>query len=67
MWHVKDMDKKDKNKQTEVGNGSIDFKAIFNAQKQSGLEYFFVEQENYDISPYDSVEKCYRYVKANLV
>jgi sugar phosphate isomerase/epimerase len=67
MWHVKDMDKNDKNKQTEVGNGSIDFKAIFKEAKKSGLEYFFVEQENYDVSPYDSIEKSIRYVKANLV
>lgn len=67
MWHVKDMDKNNKNKQTEVGNGSIDYKAIFKTQKKSGLEHFFVEQENYDISPYDSVEKCIKYVKANLV
>lgn len=67
MWHVKDMDKNNKDKQTEVGNGSIDFKAIFAKAKQSGLEYFFVEQENYAVSPYDSVEKCIRYVKGNLV
>lgn len=67
MWHVKDMDKNDKNKQTEVGNGSIDFKAIFKKAKQSGLEYFFVEQENYDVSPYVSIEKSIQYVKANLI
>ncbi len=67
MWHVKDMDKNNKDKQTEIGNGSIDFKAIFNKQKKSGLEHFFVEQENYDISPYDSVEKNIKYVKANLI
>lgn len=67
MWHVKDMDKNDKNKQTEVGNGSIDFKGIFKEAKLSGLEYFFVEQENYDVSPYDSIEKSIKYVKANLV
>jgi sugar phosphate isomerase/epimerase len=67
MWHVKDMDKNNKDKQTEIGNGSIDFKAIFKAQKKSGLEHFFVEQENYDISPYDSVAKNIKYVKANLI
>lgn len=67
MWHVKDMDKNDRNKQTEVGNGSIDFKAIFKEAKLSGLEYFFVEQENYDVSPYVSIEKSIKYVKANLV
>jgi sugar phosphate isomerase/epimerase len=67
MWHVKDMDKNNRNSQTEVGNGSIDFKAIFAKQKISGLEYFFVEQENYDYSPFDSIEKCFSYVKQNLV
>jgi sugar phosphate isomerase/epimerase len=67
MWHVKDMDKTNKDKQTEVGSGSIDFKAIFKAQKKSGLEHFFVEQENYAVSPYDSVEKCIKYVKASLI
>lgn len=67
MWHVKDMDKQDKNKQTEVGNGVIDFKKIFAAHKQSGLEYFFVEQENYDVSPYTSIEQCFAYVKQHLV
>ncbi len=67
MWHVKDMDKNNRNAQTEVGKGSIDFKSIFAKQKVSGLEYFFVEQENYDYSPYDSIEKCFSYVKQNLV
>jgi sugar phosphate isomerase/epimerase len=67
MWHVKDMDKNNKDKQTEVGNGSIDYKAIFKLQKKSGLQHFFVEQENYDISPYDSVEKCIKYVKSSLI
>ncbi|HMP92195.1 MAG TPA: sugar phosphate isomerase/epimerase [Phnomibacter sp.] len=67
MWHVKDMDKADKNKQTEVGNGQIDFKAIFKAKETSGLEQFFVEQEMYAVSPYDSVEKCLAYVKKELV
>jgi sugar phosphate isomerase/epimerase len=67
MWHVKDMDKSDKNKQTEIGAGVIDFKAIFAKAKQSGLEYFYVEQENYTVSPFDSMEKCFRYVKEHLV
>lgn len=67
LWHVKDMDKQDKNKQTEVGNGSIDFKKIFAAQKKAGMEYFFVEQENYDVSPYTSIEQSIAYVKQHLV
>lgn len=44
LWHVKDLDKTTKNP-TEVGNGFIDFKRIFNNIKDSGMKYFFVEQD----------------------
>jgi sugar phosphate isomerase/epimerase len=33
QWHVKDMDKSDRNRNADVGTGSIDFKAIFNSAK----------------------------------
>ncbi len=46
MWHIKDMDKSDKDLNTEVGSGSIDFKSIFAQAKTSGMKHFFVEQEN---------------------
>ena len=46
LWHVKDMDNTDKKFFTEVGNGTIDFKAIFKAHKASGMKHFFVEQDS---------------------
>ena len=46
MWHVKDKDKKNNDLNTEVGSGTIDFKALFGEAKQSGMVHFFVEQEN---------------------
>jgi sugar phosphate isomerase/epimerase len=46
LWHVKDMDKKDPAQNTEVCNGSIDFKKIFKAAKLAGAKHFIVEQEN---------------------
>jgi len=46
MWHIKDMDKANPALNTEIGSGSIDFKAIFKQAKQSGIKHFFVEQEN---------------------
>jgi sugar phosphate isomerase/epimerase len=68
MWHVKDMDKTDRNKQTEVGNGSIDFKKIFTAAKLSGMKHFYVEQENnYVPDPVGAVQTSAKYIKANLV
>ena len=44
LWHVKDLDKNTKNP-TEVGSGIVDFKRIFDNKDQSGLKYFFIEQD----------------------
>ncbi len=68
MWHVKDMDKLKPEWNTEIGNGSIDFKSIFANAKLSGMKYFFVEQENnYIPNPFGSVATSCNYVKKNLV
>jgi sugar phosphate isomerase/epimerase len=58
LWHVKDMDKTDKSKQTDFGTGRIDFKRIFAKAKQSGMKAFFIEQENYPVSPLESTKVC---------
>jgi sugar phosphate isomerase/epimerase len=44
IWHVKDMTK-DKNDAT-MGEGIMDYKTIFAAAKQSGMKYWFIEQDN---------------------
>jgi sugar phosphate isomerase/epimerase len=44
LWHVKDLSR-DSKEPTEVGNGIIDFKRIFDQAGESGLKYFFVEQD----------------------
>ncbi len=68
MWHVKDMSKTNPEQQTEVGNGSIDFKRIFATAKTSGMKYFFVEQENnYTPDPVGAINASIKYIKANLV
>ena len=67
MWHVKDMDNTDKKSFTEVGSGVIDFPAIFKQAKQSGMKYFFVEQDICPGSPFDSIAKSIDYLKKNIV
>ena len=68
MWHVKDMSKTDRTKNTEVGNGQVDFKKIFGAAKQSGVRHYIVEQENnYAPDLYGSIAKSNDYVKSLLV
>jgi sugar phosphate isomerase/epimerase len=63
LIHVKDMDKNDQKLNTEVGNGSIDFKKILAAAKQDGAKYFIVEQENYKIDPYTSIAQSNKYLR----
>lgn len=68
MWHVKDMDKANKGLNTEVGNGSIDFKPVFAQQDLSGVETVFVEQENFtNIDPFVSIGKSYDFIKTKLL
>jgi len=68
MWHVKDMDKNKKEWNTEVGQGSINFKTIFAAAKLSGMKHFFVEHEtNYKPNPIESVAASCAYIKKELI
>ena len=46
LWHVKDIVMAEK-MPTEIGNGGVDFKRIFAASKESGMQYFFVEQSRF--------------------
>lgn len=66
-WHVKDMDKKDPKLNTEIGNGSIDYKKIFAESELSGVKHYIVEQENYKIDPFESIQKSCAYVKDELM
>ncbi len=67
MWHVKDMSKADSKTQTEVGSGIVDFKTVFNNAGLSGMEYFYVEQENLPVPGDENIKKSLQYVKDNLV
>jgi sugar phosphate isomerase/epimerase len=67
MWHVKDMDNTPQKNFTEVGSGVINYKKIFNYAKQSGMKYFFVEQDQCPGAPLDSTAKSIAYLKKNII
>jgi sugar phosphate isomerase/epimerase len=68
LWHVKDMDKVDRTQNTEIGNGTIDYKRIFKAAKVAGVKHYFVEQENnYKPDPIGSINASYKYFSSTLV
>lgn len=65
--HVKDMDKTNKALNTEIGNGSIDFKTILGQAKLAGIKHYIVEQENFtNIDPYKSIAQSASYLKNTL-
>lgn len=64
LWHAKDLDKTNKNP-AEVGSGIVDFKRIFANAKESGMKYFFVEQDGAP-QPIQNVTNSYNYLKKIL-
>lgn len=55
LWHVKDMGTN--GLFAPVGEGSIDFKKILGGKEQSGMEYYFVEQDmTFDKKPLEAIK-----------
>ncbi|MDD5350019.1 MAG: sugar phosphate isomerase/epimerase [Chthoniobacteraceae bacterium] len=69
LLHLKDygVDATGKPHFAEIGWGNLDFKAIIPAAEASGCEWFIVEQDSTPGDPFDSLQKSFDYIKANLV
>ncbi|HMH35095.1 MAG TPA: sugar phosphate isomerase/epimerase [Puia sp.] len=65
LWHVKDLDKNTMNP-AEVGTGVVDFKRIFDHAKESGMKYFFVEQDGAP-QPMQNVTNSYNYLVTHIL
>jgi sugar phosphate isomerase/epimerase len=73
MWHIKDMASKEDPTFdvggdqffTEVGTGIINYKEIFKYKKESGMKYFFVEQDHVKIPVYESIANSLKYIRNN--
>ena len=64
LWHVKDLDKATMNP-AEVGTGVVDFKHIFDNAKESGMKYYFVEQDGAP-QPIQNITNSFNYIKKTL-
>jgi sugar phosphate isomerase/epimerase len=62
LWHLKDMDLVKKHS-VEFGKGGLNIKEMFKHAKQSGMRYFFVEQEEYSGTPFESLQFNMDYLK----
>ncbi|WP_415326586.1 sugar phosphate isomerase/epimerase family protein [Chryseobacterium sp. MMS23-Vi53] len=61
LWHVKDMKYVTKDF-TEIGNGTIDFKRIFEAKEKAGLKHWFLEQDSSDKDIFESIKISKKYI-----
>jgi sugar phosphate isomerase/epimerase len=67
MWHVKDMHRVSRD-YTELGNGTVDFKAIWPDAAMAGLKHYFVEQGgNFTRDPFTSVTDSAAYMRNVLL
>ncbi|OMF24526.1 hypothetical protein BK133_22670 [Paenibacillus sp. FSL H8-0548] len=61
LIHVKDMD--DSGNFTEVGQGTIDWAPIFSSFNETGVMYYFVEQDE-SLNPLQSIQTSLDYLKS---
>ena len=62
LWHLKDMNVAEKHS-TEFGKGGLDVKKMLQNSQKAGMKYFFVEQEEYTGTAFESLEYNYKYLK----
>jgi sugar phosphate isomerase/epimerase len=61
LWHLKDMDMA-KKRSTEFGKGGLDIVQVLKNSQQAGMKYFFVEQEEYASTPFESMTENMEYL-----
>lgn len=66
LWHLKDMSKTEK-RSVEFGNGKVDVTGLLKQAGKSGLKYYFVEQEEYAVNAFESMQYDYQYLMTHPV
>ena len=66
LWHVKDMKDGPDKGLTEVGTGIIPYAELFKSSDPAGMKYFFIEQDDCEMDPIESVEISYQNLLAIL-
>ncbi|MBD1379873.1 sugar phosphate isomerase/epimerase family protein [Metabacillus arenae] len=64
LIHVKDMDKEGKT--TELGKGIINYRSILSILCEVGVNYYFIEQEDFKRSPLESAQLSLEYLHSML-
>src|SRR5450432_2355377 len=61
LWHLKDMSPTEK-QSVEFGKGSVDIIGLMKQAKQAGMKYYFIEQEEYAVNAFESLEYDYNWL-----
>lgn len=61
LWHLKDMSMAEK-KSVEFGKGTVDIIGLMKQAKQAGMKYYFIEQEEYAVTAFDSLDYDYNWL-----
>ena len=65
LLHIKDKAKpSDKDDQTQIGQGVIDWDAVFAAAEEAGVEWYIVEQKRESVPGLESVQISFDYLKS---
>lgn len=62
LWHLKDMDIA-KKESTEFGKGGVNIKQLLQNKQKAGMKHFFVEQEEYSVSAFQSLTEDMKYLE----
>jgi sugar phosphate isomerase/epimerase len=66
LWHLKDVDLALK-KSVEFGKGKVDITGLLKQAKKAGMKYYFVEQEDYSVNAFESMEYDFNYLRTHPV
>lgn len=61
LWHLKDMNIAKKHS-TEFGKGNLNISQMLENAGKSGMKYYFVEQEEYTSTPFESMRHNYEFL-----
>jgi sugar phosphate isomerase/epimerase len=63
ILHIKDMKSLADKRNTEIGAGIMDFKTIIPAAQKHGVQWYTVEQEEFEIDQLRSIEESVKYLR----
>jgi sugar phosphate isomerase/epimerase len=63
ILHIKDMKSSADKRNIEIGAGIMDFKTIIPAAQKQGVQWYTVEQEEFELDQLISIEKSVRYLR----